>query len=170
MGTGGTIQYLYAISNKMNDQRIIWKRIGAALYDIVIVTIPSGIVAYYLESIKIDFSNYFLIGFLFVECVLPIFTNGRTVGDSIFKIRLVTIEGTAVKTKIFVLRNLAYVLVFAATIGYRDDEVPFISSLISISCIYLTLLSKKNKYSEYLTGLDFVFKTKYIVETSEKPT
>jgi uncharacterized RDD family membrane protein YckC len=119
-----------------------------------------------MESIKIDFSNYFLIGFLFIGCVLPIFTNGRTIGDSIFKIQLVTIEGAHVKVRIFVLRNLAYVLMFAATMGYRDDHVPFILSIISISCLYLGIFSKKNKYSEYMNGLDFVFKTKYIVDNN----
>lgn len=118
-----------------------WKRFGAAIYEIVIVLIPSGIAAYYLESFKIDFSNYFLISFLFVDCVIPIFTNGRTVGDSIFKIRLVTLEGAPVKVRIFILRNLAYVLVFAAILGYRDDTVPFILSLISIGCIYLYMLA-----------------------------
>ncbi len=157
------------MERKMN-QRIIWKRIGAALYDIAIVAMPAGIVTYLIKLIQIDYSIYLFMGYLLIGCIVPLFHDGNTLGDRFFKIRLVALNGSTVTMRTMVMRNFTYIFYISAIIGLRDNEAQLLwFSFLAIGT-YLSIFSKKNRYSEYLTGLDFVFKTKYIVETSEKPT
>jgi len=144
--------------------RVIIRRVGAAIFDIIVSIIPILPLIPRLEELQLHFSVVFLIDLFIVGCIIPIITKGKTVGDSIFRIKLVTIEGKEVsRTKIF-LRSVCYILFLAGISSELDDKLSVTYLGVSFIAGYIVILTNKNKYSENLTALDFLYKTKFVID------
>jgi uncharacterized RDD family membrane protein YckC len=98
-----------------------WIRVGAALLDGLIVSLPLGVIASFIGDGGQDptspsqlFVNFiiFLYGLL-----VPLFWSGYTVGKRIFGIRILRVDGENVRITNMLIRTVVTGLLYAFTFG-----------------------------------------------------
>lgn len=144
------------------DKTIVYKRVFSSMIDIFVATIPI-IFLNYFDIINIGISVSFLINFTFICCVIPIISNGQTLGDILLKIRIVSLDTNGTSLLRVIVRNITYDIILTILTSEIEDHVVLISMGVIFLILYAAMFSNKNKYSEFLTTLDLIFKTKYIV-------
>jgi RDD family len=141
-------------------KNVILKRLLASAVDILIALVPAFVVNPSFPTI--DISWLILANLLVVCCAIPIVAQGRTPGDILLRIRPMSLRTTHLSLKNLLTRNLVYVLYLSTIASERTDPVSV--SCLAVLCLstYSIVFSNKNKYSENLTGLDLIFKTRFV--------
>ena len=137
------------------------KRIYASIIDLTMVLVPAFLTRSRFQDPGFGFMLVTWIDLVVVCCVLPVITRGKTIGDSVFRIRLVGLDDAGIPPAKLLLRNAIYAAYLGIALGEMDDHIFFVAAMVGFVASFLSILSRNNKFSENLSTLDFIFKTKY---------
>lgn len=150
--------------NKKNI--IIIKRALSSLIDVAFVMLGLYLAykfsKYDLVS-KIDFFTLFFITYTCTTSLGIIGSGYGTPGDVFMRLKSVNLDGTQSKWYILILRNFCWCLLVNQFGEYNSDKFSFFIGITLFICLYFPIFSNKNKYGEYMTATDMLFKVKVVL-------
>ena len=156
---------------EMKDSRmIVIRRFVAGTIDVVIALLSSLLTYLYIRTqLTMECNFYFLAWCMYFvpTIIFPIAYRYGTIGDRLFKIINVHIDGRRITLFKLLLKNFLLWFLLGMTFPDFYDEYTVWLYRISIFLMYIVILSNKNKYKENMTAMDMLFKTKYILQSNE---
>lgn len=134
----------------------------AAIIDLIVAFIPALVVTMSkLESFDFEYFSY-MGGFSYLlhTSILLFVSKKYTLGEKFLRICARSISGEIVKTKVLLIRNFLFCLLFMVPLISYGEIVGFGFSLTVFLGAQLMIFSR-NDYGKPMTGLDFLFKIYY---------
>lgn len=141
---------------------MITYRTLATVIDLVVAFIPAlATTMSKLELFDFEYFSY-MVGFSYLlhTSILLFVSKKYTLGEKFFRICAHSISSQMVKTKVLLIRNFLFCLLFMAPLISYGDIVDFGFSLTVFLGAQLMIFSR-NDYGKPMTGLDLLFKTYY---------
>jgi|GEM_PF-3722929 len=145
-----------------NTTKIIIRRICSGIIEILLVGIPTYVVCYFREGVVLSFISLFWYTLLILILASAFIPYDGTVGDYWMKLRITDVDGMRPSRIKLLLRNFSWWLLIGIVIIDQNNKFDLFVGSIILVCMYIPILSNKNKYHEHMTGVDLFLKIKYV--------
>jgi len=136
------------------------KRFYSFVIDIAISFIPSVAVAYKYELQQCLITCWF--GYFLSTIIFTTVSLQGTLGDWFMKLEVIGIDNSPIRRKKLIFRQVMVCIFLLTPILDVADVQYSIVSFLTFAGLSLTMFSKSNRYGDYLSAIDLMFKTKIV--------